>query len=108
MGLATPRPSETWCLRVCSLDQTLVQTAGDHSPPAPAPAKDRCPHWVISRQRPSDLERPFRARSGRNHELGNPTEFPGLYVCGQPRLCEEFQMRHWRSGINLWHAILGD
>ena len=39
MGLATPRPSETWCLRVCSLDQTLVQTAGDHSPPAPAPRR---------------------------------------------------------------------
>ena len=35
MSLATPRPSETWCLRVCSLDQTLVQTAGDHNPPAP-------------------------------------------------------------------------
>ena len=51
---------------------------------------------------------PLSARSGRNHELGNPTEFPRLYVCGQPRLCEEFHMRHRSSGINLWHAILGD
>ena len=39
MGLATLRPSETWCLRVCSLDQTLVQTAGDHGPPTPAPRR---------------------------------------------------------------------
>jgi hypothetical protein len=43
-----------------------------------------------------------------NHELGDPTELPRLYVCGQPRLCEEFRMRHGSSGINLWHAILGD
>ena len=69
----------------------------------------QCPLWVTGgHNQHTGRIGPLRARSGRNHELGNPTEFPRLYVCGQPRLCEEFHMRHRSSDINLWHAILGD
>jgi hypothetical protein len=33
--------------------------------------------------------------------LRDPTEGPRLYVCGLPRLGEEFRLRYGSSGINL-------
>ena len=38
----------------------------------------------------------------------DPAQLVCFLVGRLPRPSEELQMRHWRSGINLWHAILGD